>query len=145
MIASTSARLYFMNKSAAKPTLISTGIISGLLLILYFPVLIWSPPWNHNGYYKIIHSNKFLHFNDGILIDLEIDKGNLIISAGTIHHDMGSFWFGNARGTMYSYIQFKDREMQYALHMGNSHLQSMPSDHHTLRKCLNPFTIWYIK
>ena len=41
-----------MSKRAAKLTLISTGIVSGLLLILYLPVLIWSPPWSINGIYK---------------------------------------------------------------------------------------------
>ena len=28
-----------------------TGIVSGLLLILYLPVLIWLPPWGKNEHY----------------------------------------------------------------------------------------------
>ena len=45
-----------MSKRAAKLTLVSTGIVSGLLLILYLPVLIWSPPWGEDGYYCHLQS-----------------------------------------------------------------------------------------
>ena len=40
-----------MGKSKTQITLWILGHLSGLLLLFYLPVLIWSPPWGENGYY----------------------------------------------------------------------------------------------
>ncbi len=36
---------------ALKSTFIAIATVSCILLLFYAPVLIWSPPWSHNGYY----------------------------------------------------------------------------------------------
>ncbi len=136
--------------------------ISGLLLILYLPVLIWSPPWGNKGYY--LHKDytnpmdwseehsTFFFFNDGKLVYKMIMDGEFSQSA-----DMHFKNIGNNRWSHYEKIKrttyrgTKDVINHYMIQIEGNKFDytTFYTDQHTpkydLVKITNPFTIWYIK
>ena len=137
-----------------------TGAISCLILLLYLPVLIWSPPWALNGYFlegvwlidgkvtsqddHAITITPFYSFHDGNLNAHYFDWDN----APDIHRvydlnvkyeqvDKGIWTYRDANGWAQN------------IHISNSQItKSINIDKEIkvpLIKVSNPFTLWHIK
>ena len=128
-----------MPKRAAKLTLISTGIVSGLLLILYLPVLIWSPPWGPHGYYSAYNAYdeiSFIYFKDGY-VEFGFNTKNRSPQFSTQmlkSKDDPSLWESEETTDIRISIS------QLICILG---IDSEPD--WTLNKAYNPFTVWHIK
>lgn len=128
-----------------------TGIIAGLILVLYSPLFIWSPPWSKDGYYHPDMDTKSLfvciYLNREKVIfhrydntTLEIDEFSMIESKG--------LWKGTRN---INYLAVNHVEMKFInqrLHIKDWIVQgNVQPDPFTafLDKISNPFTIWHIK
>ena len=149
-----------MSKRAAKLTLISTSIVSGLLLILYLPVLIWSPPWGEDGYYsaslkegtlvfhletnnsfcKLIRNGKSQNYREITLFSLNEPYPDLLSMRAqelntNIIHQMKEVKFSPSRRKVIFYT-FKSETCD---------LGKLDSSESVSITRVNPFTLWYIK
>lgn len=130
------------SKRAARLTLISTSIVSGLLLILYLPVLIWSPPWDSSkGCYNSLNDRgiKLVRFENGVLIGLWGDEVNTLDG---FKHTSKNHWQTRFSNDQYNVtVEVITSESQIKLNAtGGAEDISF-----TGVKTFNPFTIWHIK
>lgn len=132
-----------MNKNAVQWSIIGLGISSGILLLIYLPLLIWSPPWSINGYYTIVPNTVFgdaengyrYSFYDGTISVYEIDGW-----VSTKTHD-GKF-IKNTNGWT--------NEVQILLRFENNNMFRMRAFLPkkvavTYYKVTGPFAMWQIK
>lgn len=107
-----------------------TGIVSGLLLILYLPVLIWSPPWGINGFYYTHPDETMLsHFDNGLY------------TIGIHEPYPLPFLFDYKNGQWES----EDGIILITDGLGISIKESNTNTQAKHTKVNNPFTVWHIK
>ncbi len=124
-----------MDRSKVRIGLISLGIIAGLILILYLPVLIWSPPWGLPGIYTWTIDNDHT--------EVRIISGNQMEFI-TIHenewiplNDIREF---SEKGGLYHMDNVK-------MEVRSGWIKFEPDINTDVKfiKMTNPFILWYIK
>lgn len=117
------------------------GIVSGLLLILYLPVLIWSPPWGDNGHYVLINRDWLTHlsFRNGTLKSFSKRR---LIRESTLSPDSKSIWKCT--------IIEGSETIRVRVIIVNSNIELLvkgatQESRFVGAKTSNPFTIWRIK
>ncbi len=127
-------------QSSLKLGMIATGVVSGVLLVLYLPVLIWSPPWSENGsYIEELMSTKngydfaSLNFNNGKLTSICLVDGT-VRTLSDKYIKQNNKWYLHYYNNI-NYIIFNEQ----GLRMNNAGVII------TAYKTSNPLTIWYIK
>lgn len=132
-----------MDKAKARIGLWLIGGFSGILLLLYLPVIIWSPPWDSSkGCYDDI--------NDRAIRLIRFEKGELLGVWGPSHINViGGFHAVSKNHWLFHYaddrenihLEIKTNESQVQLQIsGADEVKSI-----TGIKTFNPFTVWYIK
>ena len=119
------------------------GGLSGMLLILYLPVLIWSPPWSHFGCYVMENSPENftanIFSNDQMVTigtgsnsepPLKVSDKLDFYDGKTLHQ---SQWRGSNSGRTYTI--HKTGRLYY--------WYDPPEGDWLGSKTINPFTIWY--
>lgn len=150
-----------MSKRAAKLTLISIGIICVLLLILYLPVLIWSPPWGENGYYLTGNAHlSFIHFHNGNLNTYSHKKHFIHESEAAYQKTSQHTWDGSQTFYHHVYADGNIKHLTYdsQIYIFKSNLSKSHEsffytgsqlinlkEKFTVQKSMDPFTIWHIK
>lgn len=130
-----------MDRSKVRIGLLSVGIIAGLIFILYLPVLIWSPPWGDNGYYKVYDDEwgRFQKFENGhyqyiITFHNDLDPIETIVFNRAV-----DYW----ENTKYNMtIKFEDGTM---LLTGTKYSMGRDDVTQTFYRDSNPFNHWHIK
>ena len=135
-----------MSKRAAKLTLVSTGIVSRLLLILYLPVLIWSPPWGEKGYYIDIDGIEFgsMYFANGQVVFLIMghndQKKHLNFLIKDTYTRNGDTWESVGINGM-STLQIKNNTMTEKVYNNKSNPKHTGENIYI--KSTNPFSTWH--
>ena len=142
-----------MSKQAVRIGVVSTGIISTVLLILYLPVMIWSPPWGKHGYYMSYDymqtktNMSYVYFKNGHHVKNEYNK-----ETGVFLSRVSKYTPIIGESTKWTMTNSKESRRiivteliieQDISDFKVSHGAMAPTQ--TKTKTYNPFTLWYIK
>lgn len=137
---------------AMKTWIVRTGIGLSLVLLLFAPVLIWSPPWNNNGYY-IISSHTYWQWQQVHMVHIY----NNSIQRGTISGEGIFFKSGTEIENKKDEVRKFKTNYIYLKTISNFTLESFPDpttkpdprvpkfDPFIFNKTMNPFSVWHIK
>lgn len=131
-----------MNHSNVRFTVFSVGIVSGLLLLLYLPVLIWSPPWGERGYFGAhLEDCVFTHFDNGVLSFTFLSGGKQKTIRESFIYVNGIWRCDKAKhpNPIFDEIKLINNKM-LVFADGLS-----PNDFGGTKKESNPLTLWHIK
>lgn len=137
-----------MDEAKVKTGLITVGIIAGLTCILYFPVLVWSPPWGDNGYYHVYDDHRNYHiFSNGEMSHFNAWSGSQSDYKYALKRN-GNAWEGtevfSSRRMYVNYLKITITNGEMLIE--DKHELSDPYTFDSLLvKTSNPFTLWYIK
>ena len=138
-----------MNPSTRNKVIYSAAITTGLLLLFFFPVMIWSPPWGQDGYY-IPESGKHVghcHVKDNNL-NYHLFDEQMGYLTGTMEAKKGlgggggrKARYSSVTGSVsqqysFSYIYYFDLSMYITNHKTKERMK--------LAKTSNPITLWHL-
>ena len=129
-----------MSTKSVKIGIWTTCIISCLLLLLYLPVLIWSPPWGNDGYYiPDPEKDQYIyHLKQTTLFFIVQDPYGLELKINLTQKEQYLVNVNHENGLLSSVI------VDGVFHNTHS-LNSIDESTIWLRKSNNPFAIWRLK
>lgn len=145
-----------MNRIRIRNGLIAIGIFASLVIFLYLPVLIWSPPWGVNGYY--IHEyyvKVHIHKGSAKIQHFEGDEWKALIWKGDYwRSQFHSIYFekiGADSSKCHSKVKFNENGILYYVTkaLNAKSIEQIETDEVlyelTLTKTMNPLEVWHLK
>ena len=121
-------------KRTAVIALTTIGILSGLLLALFLPVLVWSPPWAERGFYYNNDKRDTCYFEGGTLTGYT-DENHPRYSIHCRWNGKKNAWVATFGNKLNEKIHVQVKPNRSDLLYGEN----------VYRKIYNPFAIWHIK
>ena len=130
-----------------------TGALAILILILYLPILIWSPPWEDFGYY--INNNRdpsrfsACYFKNGNFFIVAVNGNDTAVHSANTFTEKPGHWMMKERNYTNQYDQIikifleNNIKLVYSVEILSDE-RSLYKDNGTWMKSQNPFIIWYV-